>query len=96
MTHALTLRLDDATYQKLRRQSYEQIRPISDLIREALMRPTDAEIRRDQAEKDRDSLAELLEPFSGIGLANGATRSEVAAWIRVHFATPSPEEPTDA
>jgi hypothetical protein len=27
-------------------------------------------------------LAELLEPYSGIGLSNGATRGEVAQWIR--------------
>ena len=28
-------------------------------------------------------LADLLEPFSGIGLANGATRADVASWLRV-------------
>lgn len=26
--------------------------------------------------------ADLLEPFSGIGLSNGATRAEVASWLR--------------
>jgi len=26
--------------------------------------------------------AELIEPFSGIGLANGATRGDVARWLR--------------
>lgn len=27
-------------------------------------------------------VASLLEPFSGIGLANGATRNDVANWVR--------------
>jgi len=26
--------------------------------------------------------AELIEPFSGIGLANGATRGDVARWLK--------------
>ena len=26
-------------------------------------------------------LADLLEPFSGIGLANGATRADVSSWV---------------
>jgi len=26
--------------------------------------------------------AELIEPFSGIGMANGATRGDVARWLR--------------
>lgn len=38
-----------------------------------------------QAEAVRDELmqvAALLEPFSGIGLANAATRNDVANWVR--------------
>ena len=31
-----------------------------------------------------EELADLLEPFSGIGLANGATRAEIAIWVRAH------------
>jgi hypothetical protein len=27
-------------------------------------------------------VSDLIEPFSGIGLANGATRAEVANWLR--------------
>jgi len=30
--------------------------------------------------------ADLVEPFSGIGMANGATRGEVAAWLRARAA----------
>jgi hypothetical protein len=34
--HALTLRVDEDTWQWLRRESYEQVRPVSEIIREAL------------------------------------------------------------
>jgi hypothetical protein len=39
-------------------------------------------IAREALANELVELAELIEPYSGIGLANGATRSEVAQWIR--------------
>lgn len=34
--HALTLRVNDETWEWLRRESYEQVRPMSEIIRDAI------------------------------------------------------------
>lgn len=33
-------------------------------------------------------IARRIEPFSGIGLANGASRAEIAEWVRTDFLEP--------
>ncbi|MCO4257342.1 hypothetical protein [Pseudarthrobacter cellobiosi] len=39
-----------------------------------------------------EEVADLIEPFSGIGLAHGATRGDVARWLRDRAATYRPAE----
>ena len=41
---------------------------------------------REVAAKALTDAATLLEPFSGIGLANGANRTDVANWLRARAA----------
>ena len=58
-------------------------------------RLTEVEIRRDQAEATTRELADLIKPFSGIGLANGASRSDIAAWLRAKAAALYPATETE-
>lgn len=41
-----------------------------------------ASIQAETAKSVTVALADLIEPFSGIGMANGATRADVARWLR--------------
>ena len=41
-----------------------------------------ASVRRDAQADALEEVANLIEPMSGIGLANGAPRSDVAEWVR--------------
>ena len=43
-------------------------------------------IRAEAAAEALREAADLIEPFSGIGLANGATRADIAAWLRARAA----------
>lgn len=45
-----------------------------------------AKVKREAAADALAGAATSIEPFSGIGLANGATRAEVAGWLRAHAA----------
>lgn len=49
---------------------------------DAMLTAHDAEVARKAVKSELAELADLLEPFSGIGLSNGATRAEIAAWLR--------------